>query len=237
MLGVVASAHVEAGGGAFTPLSIPWHTAFWAEDPAWSHPANGAAVSSWNDASGNARHATQATGTAQPVWRASVAALNSQPAVDFDGSDALLTATWTAVASGFSVVVIAHARVLTANDNFLDGDDASHRCLVNIDATNVWRFATGTTLLSTVAVNTNAHLFVGLSGTSGAIEVDGVVTSGSAGTHTNTGLALGANNAGSTNFIEGEIAFVGLYATDVRAHASWAAFETWVTSHYGITIV
>ena len=31
----------------FDPLSIPWHTAYWAEDPAWSHPADGAGVASW----------------------------------------------------------------------------------------------------------------------------------------------------------------------------------------------
>ena len=61
-LGIVASAHVETATG-FDPLSISWHTAFWAEDPAWSHPADGVAVSQWDDATGNARHAIQ---TANP---------------------------------------------------------------------------------------------------------------------------------------------------------------------------
>ena len=236
-LGIVASAHVTATG--FDPLSIGWHTAFWAEDPAWSHPADGAAVAQWDDATGNARHATQASGGAQPLWRASVAALNSQPAVDFDGSDALLTGSWTAIANGWSIVLIGHTRVVAASDNFLEGDDNSHRCIVGIVSSggNKWRFATGVGVVGPLA-DTTKHLFVGVSGTgtAGVLEIDGTATTGDAGTHTNTALTLGSNNTGTGNFIEGEIAFVGLYATDVRAHGSWSAFEAWVTSHYGITI-
>lgn len=57
---------------------------------AWQHAKNitladGAAVSQWDDSSGNAHHATQATGANQPTFRAD-AASTGYPAVQFDGT-------------------------------------------------------------------------------------------------------------------------------------------------------
>lgn len=53
-------------------------------------------VSQWNDTSGNARHLTQATGSAQPAHTSSLAGMNNQPAVTFDGSNDQLTgAAWS----------------------------------------------------------------------------------------------------------------------------------------------
>jgi hypothetical protein len=57
--------------------------------------AGGGAISQWNDRSGNGRHATQATGSRRPTLVASVSALRNQPALSFDGNDALLTAAFT----------------------------------------------------------------------------------------------------------------------------------------------
>lgn len=48
-------------------------------------------VSQWSDTSGNSRHLTQATGGAQPAYTASLAAMNNQPAVTFDGVNDQLT--------------------------------------------------------------------------------------------------------------------------------------------------
>ena len=237
MIGVVASAHVEAVGG-FDPLSIGWHTAFWAEDPAWSHPADGVAVSQWDDATGNARHAIQtATPGRQPLYRSSVAALNSKPAVDFVSADALSTATWTGIALGWSLVAVAHLRVTGNSLSVTDGDDTSHRAILGTSSGGLFRFACGSGV-NGAAMDTNAHLFLGFSANSaaGAFELDGTLTSGTTGSHTNTGLTLGSGFSETSANIQGEIAFVGLYATDVRAHGSWSAFEAWVTSHYGITI-
>jgi hypothetical protein len=45
--------------------------------------ANNDPVSSWTDSSGNARHAVQATGASQPLYKTGI--LNAQPALLFDG--------------------------------------------------------------------------------------------------------------------------------------------------------
>jgi hypothetical protein len=68
------------------PLSIPWHSAFWASDPTWTPPADGGAVSSWRNAGTSAAAAIQATPAQQPVYRAAYANLNGKPVVDYDGT-------------------------------------------------------------------------------------------------------------------------------------------------------
>lgn len=85
---------------AFDPLSIDWHAAFWADDPGWAPPTDGGAVSQWDDASGNASHASQATVAKQPTFRASVAAFGGRSAIEFDGSDDSLAATFSSTITG-----------------------------------------------------------------------------------------------------------------------------------------
>jgi hypothetical protein len=50
--------------------------------------ADGAAVDTWTDNSGNARHVTQATAGLRPLYRTNI--LNGLPVVEFDGSDDFL---------------------------------------------------------------------------------------------------------------------------------------------------
>lgn len=52
-------------------------------------PADGSQVSSWNDTTGNARHAVQATAANRPLVRATPTGFNSNPAVEFGASDFL----------------------------------------------------------------------------------------------------------------------------------------------------
>ena len=57
-----------------------------------------------------------------------------------------------------------------------------------------------------------------------------------AGSHTLTGITLGANYSISATRLTGSIAFAGIYEGDLTADAKFAAFKTWVASHYGITV-
>lgn len=80
------------GGGApapFTPADLG--PALWL-DASTLGLANNAAVSSWTDLSGNARHATQATGTKQPTFKTGI--LNGLPVLGFSG-DCLVTPSIT----------------------------------------------------------------------------------------------------------------------------------------------
>lgn len=68
----------------------------------------GSPVSQWTDLSGFNRHFTQGTGGLQPAITVSVASLNNQPAVTFDGVDDVLDgpAYGTLVSAGAAVILI-----------------------------------------------------------------------------------------------------------------------------------
>ncbi|MCB1174262.1 MAG: LamG domain-containing protein [Leptospiraceae bacterium] len=66
-----------------TPDSVS-SLAFWYKADALGL-ANNSAVGSWTDASGNGRHAVNATGAEQPVYQTGI--LNAKPALYFDGTD------------------------------------------------------------------------------------------------------------------------------------------------------
>lgn len=72
---------------AFVPTDIT-NLDFWVRGDLGTSGVDAAAQSAWNDQSGNARHATQATGGLQPLLRTTGAGLiNGLSTLDFDGSD------------------------------------------------------------------------------------------------------------------------------------------------------
>lgn len=80
------------------------------------------AISSWPDQSGNARHATQATGAKQPIKVLNVN--NGLPAIRFDGTDdGLATPSFQAFPSkrGSMFVVFKCFQPITANDDLIIG--------------------------------------------------------------------------------------------------------------------
>lgn len=91
------------GTKLWTPRELT--TALWLDaDSPSSITLNGATVSQWNDLSGNGRHATQATAANQPTYTAS--AINSKPALTFDGGD-FMSGLWAgATASEATIVAV-----------------------------------------------------------------------------------------------------------------------------------
>lgn len=94
----------DAGGAAFSPLDLTWHTAFYADDI--TGLVDGDPIAQWDDASGNARHAKQATTAYRPVYRSAVAALNGQPAVEADGVDDFLRVTFATEPQPYTAVAV-----------------------------------------------------------------------------------------------------------------------------------
>jgi hypothetical protein len=85
---------IAEGGAEITPKAILGSLAWWYR--ADLGVTIGAGVSAWADQSGNGVNLTQATGGLQPAFLAS--AVNGKPAIQGDGVDDLLAATWARVA-------------------------------------------------------------------------------------------------------------------------------------------
>ena len=81
----------------FSPLSLPGLHAWYKADAgvlngSGAAASNGETVATWQDQSGNTRHATQAVDADRPLYVAS-SSLNSKPALNFDGVTDYLKST------------------------------------------------------------------------------------------------------------------------------------------------
>lgn len=219
---------------SFNPLtSITWHRVSWAGDPDWSNPGDGNPVSSWRDASGNDSHWT-ATGSTRPLYRASVAGLGNRPALDADGINDYMVGAPTPSAT-FSIVLIGNSSASTGV-TLIDSDNPNRAALA---ADTNWKMNAATTGDTTVAADTNYHLFVCVfaDDTYAKFSLDGAtpVTGINAGATSPTTATLFAN-FGPGAYNGGYMAFVGYYNGDFTQDAKYTNFKSWVGTHYGLTI-
>ena len=227
-----------AAGGSFNPLTErSWHTAYWASDADWTPPADGAAVSSWRDGSGNGRTAVQATGSKQPTFRASVATLNNRPGVEFDGSaDTISAPAFTAVPQPYTLVIVA--RVITLSpDAYLAGvntSGASGGPLVRSSGGYKWAYYFGSLAVGAVPADTNPHIFeMVVNGASSELRVDGtVVVSGNSGAVQANTLHV-ASYQGVSALANAVHGFVG-FETGAQSAATLATLRAGLKSFYGI---
>lgn len=84
----------------FSPDQVAGLALWLKADAGTSTTVDGAAVSQWDDQSGNARHVTQATGANQPVYKTAI--VNGKPVVRFDGANDFLQASFTLSQPGAS---------------------------------------------------------------------------------------------------------------------------------------
>jgi hypothetical protein len=224
----------------FNPLTaISWHTAVWAEDAAWSHPADGAAVATWRDGSGHSRDLVQATGTMQPLYRAVTAALGGRPAIEFDGvDDSLAVASFTAVAPPFSLVVVGQRRGAGGGGNERAMCRVGGGAAIIMDpSTKKWVAYNGNNLFSVGTYDTFGHLLAAgfIGPTNSYMNVDGAsgaMADPGGGSIQSLGLAIGQV---ASDYGKMTIAFAALYAGDVTQDANWALFKTGIYSLYGLS--
>jgi hypothetical protein len=234
----VAAAHEFDALGLIT-----WDQGAWyAEDPDWTNPGNGGAVSQWDDGgSGLARHMVQATSSRQPTYSAAHASFNNKPAVVVDGGDDLSTSgTFTAPTKPYSIVLVA--RMGSNATGILFARGATGSGIGNMfwwQPDSTWRHYGGAgTLIGAGGTPTAAHLIrVYVNDASSVIEVDGTATAGTLGTAQNI-TSFGLFSAQGVSFAPSgsAIAFAGLYTGNVAAHGSWAAFKADAATHYGLTV-
>ncbi len=175
--------------------------------------ADGDVVGQWDDASGNARNATQATAALKPLWRP------AQQGVLFDGvDDYVRTAAWTAISTGM-VYVVGEITGSTATQRVFFGGIATgvhwivYRRVTTLDlvtyqgTTNVGLMTIPGPLPMSVCVGR----FTGSLNTSNAYR-NGArgATPASSGTVAVTGISIG--EAGGADYLSGVIRRVAVYS-------------------------
>lgn len=236
-MSLVVDSYRLAAAPSYNPLtSISWYAAWWAEDPDWTPPADGGAVSSWRNAGTNGVAATQGTGIKQPLYRASVASLNNRPAVDFDGSNDTLSSSFgetlsqplTRVVVGVLDVVIGNAHLFSA--------DADPRADLYLTPGEAWRMWAGSSEGSFGAPAANTTGFIIMAEYNGASSKGGLNTASLTTTATNPGTGgLDATYLASWNdgqFSNCHLAFAGIYA-GVLSASDKDDLVAWSQSHYG----
>lgn len=200
----------------FDPLSVPAYASFWASDPAWTPPADGAAVALWPDASGNGRDAAQATGDNQPTFRSASSGMGNKPVIEFDGvNDRLLTAAFGVVlAQPNEMVAVVRYRSLVANAFFVDGITSTARNAMGVGGGGTtWRIFAGGSAVQSGGISTTRRYFRGVFDATSTVFVDGTqIATGNAGAHGIDGIRMGANQP-LTIFAAVDVAFLALFDT------------------------
>lgn len=128
-----------------------------ANDPAGNHtqPANNSALSTWVDKSGTGNHATQATGSMQPLFKT-----NSQaglPAIRFDGVNDWMACAKTLTVADHDIFMVQ--KILTGADKrslyWYNGSNTGF--YFNNDSTTA-DFPTPTLILSDLAASTDFYI-------------------------------------------------------------------------------
>lgn len=225
---------------------MSWKAAFWADDSSWSNPGDGNSVSSWRDYSGNGRDLSQATGSQQPKFRATVAALNGRAGVEFDGSDdRMLTSSWTATSQPTSMILVCELVTVPVGSTgwyaMIGNVSSGFNSLVVFDysGTKKWTLRGGSPGEVGPIASTGALVMRGkMNGTSSVYTVNGTsYSSGSnVGSDTSNGVTLGGYYGAGSFYVNVRIGFAGIYVGDITSHANWNDFKTWVSDFYGLTL-
>lgn len=198
--------------------------------------ADGTAVSSWTDISGNGHDAVQATGSKQPIYKVNIA--GGRPVIRFDGSDDFLaTAAYGAdLAQPNTIIVVVRHATITATRFVFDGQGSTKRHAMYHDnaATNFRIYAGGTATSQTRDTNWNVR--TGLyNGASSLASKNGSTTAASVGTQAIAGLNIGAeyDNIGT---LDGDIAELLVYHAALST-TDRQTLERWLGAKYGIAVV
>jgi hypothetical protein len=202
---------------------------------------NGSTVSQWNDLSGNGRHLTQGTASAQPLFVAN--GINGQPAVEFVSTDILdcAAATWgSAVAQPATLYVVAYIDQSTQRDVFDNVAGADRWILGTTAAPNPQPFFfAGSSLLTPTQAVTSATVWgVIANGGSTSIYLNDSQTAkvtGAGGSNSIGSLRLGASNTGTVPDV-GRTAELILYSGSHNATTRQQVFR-YLGSRYGLTVV
>jgi hypothetical protein len=228
--GIVQQMFFATNSATFDPSSIAG-LQLWLKADALGL-ADGTAVSSWTDSSGNSRHAAQATSANQPLLKTGI--LNSKPIVRFDGSNDFLQTAAFSVAQPLTVFSVAKTTSTATTYIFFDSAASSPRATLAVEPASSAEMNSGSSLLDgSLVVNTFQVWSAVFNGATSNIRLNGATgTSGNAGANGLNGVTIGARYAGDFVF-PGDIAEVLVYNSALSA-TDRSSVETYLSRKYAI---
>jgi hypothetical protein len=174
----------------------------------------------------------QATPGARPAYRASVAAFNNRPALQFDGDDFLKGAFSAPLSQPTTIFLVAQTALGTTVMS--DGDDSGHRQVIWTSGGN-WAIAAPTSVVGS-AGDTDSHILTAtFNGPLSTLHVDGVlVASGDPGAHALDGLTLGGQYGGVAQFT-GHVPEELIFNADLNS-ADKNIVQNYLSAKYGISV-
>lgn len=221
---------------AFNPLTfIPVLHGSWADDPLWTNPGDGAAVTSWRNHSGGGDPAS--SGANRPTFDAVNPAYGNRATLHFaSASNQRLNVDIANVAQAFKVVIVGDHGNAGAGERIM-GFGTALANGIGHGAGNVWSLQAGTALTGS-ASDLNPRVFrATVNGASSQLWVnESSVASGNAGTNQLVLLTLGAGSLSTSSFgnpLNGDIAFYGIYPSTV-SDASLSVLVAKLRAYYAI---
>ena len=244
---LMAAAQQQTAGGFDPETGIGHVELFWAEGTEFAALgySDGADVDAWPDEA-TTESADQATASRKPQYRAAYAGLNNKPTVEFTVSttpgDLLKTAN--AVYSRtfpISIVVVCYPTAFSdGNRPIVDGDGQRNQ-IYNKPPGNFGIYSGGTPRdSSTNTFSAGAYGLVAyFAGTSAndRLRVNGVLEiDANAGSAQADDMSIGGYPTSNYRGFLGGISLVMVYEGDITADGSWSDMQSWVSTHYGVTI-
>lgn len=221
---------------AWTPAQLSSLEAWYRADDV---VLSGSSITTHTDKSGNARHLTQGTSTAQPTQ----VTRYGQSVGSYDGGDSMQGAFSATLAQPYEVALVFEETNLSAARLLFDGDDISNRAFCQIDAT------TGAITIRSGATFTSAKTITAATAHAAHLRFDGASSkvwlddfraaqesTGNAGTASLDGFTLGSSYTGGSAFWLGYIAEAVVVSANLST-ADRALLGDYFTARYsGLTL-
>jgi hypothetical protein len=217
---------------SFSPLSIPWHSAFWASDPQWIPPANGAPVGAWRNAGSCGIGLTAGVAT----YRASYANLNGRPAIEYNGTTDNSRASTPSIAQPNHVFAVGWLDSTSgATAVLLDGTSGRHFIRTVPAGTVELHAGASPPAIAGAGGSGPFALAVLFNQAASKLRAEGVeyVVPSTVGTSAFGGLGIGAISGGVS--FKGGLGFIGVSDTELTAQQLYD-LEQWARDFYDVPV-